>query len=219
MTAVRRTAAAVVLLAVWGAPATLVPRPAMAAADEISVSSNGTVWVDELSGSLFDARDRWVPGDEETRSFWVRNDGPTGARLTVSVESTDTDRLLAADDIDLSARAEGRAWVELRNGVPSQALTSSALERRGTARVDLRATFSQASTNPSQTRRLPLRFVVTLTQDTAAHTKHQDARHGGVIPQTGAEVALWLAWLATGALAVGLFLVAGRRTHDQGAEQ
>ena len=53
----------------------------------------------------------WVPGDSETRSFFVRNDGPSDARLVISVVTQDDDRLLADDDllaVRVAVRVAGR---------------------------------------------------------------------------------------------------------------
>ena len=53
-------------------------RPAQAGTG-LSLSLDGRRWSDSIDGELFDSTDTWVPGDEATVTFWVRNDsGLTG---------------------------------------------------------------------------------------------------------------------------------------------
>jgi hypothetical protein len=56
----------------------------------VGLSSDGRHWSSRLSGPLFSPASRWVPGDVGTRSFWVRDQGPSSARLTIAV-TTATD--------------------------------------------------------------------------------------------------------------------------------
>lgn len=195
---------AVVALAVVSAGAA----PARAA-DEVGLSLDGRSWTTDLSRPLFDPRMRWVPGDVETRSFWVRNQGPTAASLRVAVRTSDPGALIAEDDIEIAARVRDGRWVPLTGAGPApddRVLGDGPLAEGERVRVDLRARFVPWSTNRSERRTLPLVFVVRLSQ---AGPDGGD----GPLPDTGSAVAPWLLWLG-GALVtggVGAVLAATRR--------
>ena len=225
--------AAAVLLSALAAPA-----PSSADPENIDgavgLSLDGTHWSSTLSRPLFDPSTRWVPGDVEARSFWVRDQGPTGARLTIGVVSSDADRLMADDDVTVRARVAGGAWVRLRNGRPSRRLTTESLQRGATRRVEVQARFAWGSPNRSQVRMLPFHFVVTLTQSVAGENigdggdHHHDVpggHHGdghGVLGQilsdTGAAVRPWMLWLAASLIGTGLALLAARRRDSSDKE-
>ena len=69
----RRTITTAALILLTATPAV--------AADEIGLSSDGFSWGSTLPQPLFDPAFRWVPGDRETASFWVRNQSGDGALL------------------------------------------------------------------------------------------------------------------------------------------
>ncbi|GAA2003970.1 hypothetical protein [Nocardioides kribbensis] len=71
---------------------------------------------------------RWVPGDRRAGDFWVRNDGPAPADLTLTVASRGARPLLSADRF--SVRVAGRA----RRGAPSGDLTRSLARVEGSLR-------------------------------------------------------------------------------------
>lgn len=196
-----RTATAGVLLSVLSAG------PAQAA-DEVGLSRTGAVWEPSLSGVLFGTPHRWVPGDSETRGFLVRNQGPSAATMTIRVETTDPDALLAADDVVLRARLAGQPWHDLAAGT-RRTLTTEVLPTRGTRRVEVQVSFLASSTNRSETRRLPLRFVVTLT-DAAA----DPGSHGGEIPAAGSTLQPSTLATAVALIGVGFLLMRRRRKEN-----
>ncbi|RYY50067.1 MAG: hypothetical protein EON53_03430 [Actinomycetales bacterium] len=149
------------------------------ASGEIGVSEDGTSWSSGLDGPLFDPDVRWVPGDSRTKTFYVRNQGPTGASMTIEARSTDEDDLLADDEIDLRARADGGAWVDLRNGAASAELTDDAIEQDGVVRVDVNASFDPASSNRSQTARVALDFRVHLADAVGSDGESDADADGG----------------------------------------
>jgi LPXTG-motif cell wall-anchored protein len=205
----------------------VVAAPASAvAADEIGLSKDGSSWSSTLPAPLFDPDFRWVPGDDETGSFFVRNQGPTGARLTISVRAADTDQLLSNADIELSARVDGGSWITLANGVATSALTQRSIIRGGTARVDVRVRFDPASANQSQTKSLPLTFIVTLTQAsgsgrTPRDNSDDDSNGGGDdgrdgdLPGTGSTVAPAMLWVAAMLIGGGLALVRRSKREER----
>lgn len=200
--AVRASLLPLVLLLVWS------PLPAQAA-DEIGLSRDGVTWVDELSVPLFEPERRWVPGDDETRSFWIRNKGPSGAEMTVEAWSSSGDTVLAAD-VALSARVDGGPWQSLALQRRSTNLTVEPLGVGRGARVDLRATFDPASVNQTQRLVLPLTLRITLAEAFADRGRGPGTDHGGLLPGTGATLGWMALLLALALVLVGAHVVRGR---------
>ncbi len=191
--------------------------PTAHAADEIGFSNDGVTWGTSLAEPIFDPDFRWVPGDDEIASFYVRNQGPTGAAMTIEARSADTDKLLSNDDIALSARVAGGPWVDLKNGVASESLTSRSITRGDVVRVDVNAVFDAQSTNRSQVKELALNFRVTLQDWRAANGDTGDGSgngsgsdNSGSLPDTGAQIAAWMIVVALGLMLAGSVIVARR---------
>jgi LPXTG-motif cell wall-anchored protein len=208
--------------------------------DEIGLSADGSSWTDGLDEPLFDPDVRWVPGDSRTETFFVRNQGPTGAAMTIEARSADRDELLADDEIALRARAAGGTWVPLQNGAASARLTDAVIERGGVVRVDVNATFDPASSNQSQVKRLALDFRVVLADAVGTDGEGDaDADGGGggdidvdsdsdggagadagssggeatgALPDTGASTSRWILLLGTASVVAGA--IALRRRDD-----
>ena len=189
------------------------------ASDEIGLSLDGRTWTSDLRRPLFEPAMRWVPGDSETRSLWVRNQGPTGASMRLAVRSTDLDTLLERDDILISARVRGGRWVPLNDGGAGSPLTEGALAQGDRLRLDVRVAFVAAATNRSEVDKLPLDFVVRLTQDRpgggGGGEGNSDGWGSGDLPATGAAVEPWLLWLAAGLIGSGLALLVARRREEE----
>ena len=191
------------------------------AADEIGLSNDGVRWGSTLSDPIFDPNFRWVPGDDEIASFYVRNQGPTGAAMTIEARSADTDKLLSNDDIALSARVDGGSWVELKNGVASKRLTSRSITRGDVVRVDVNAVFDAQSTNRSQVKELALNFRVTLQDWRAANggsgegdSDSEGRGDTGSLPAAGAQVTAWSVAAVLGLVLLGSLIVArGERSE------
>ncbi|GAA0189544.1 hypothetical protein GCM10008944_01010 [Cytobacillus oceanisediminis] len=206
------TVVAVTLLAPVGAHA----------ADEIGISRDGTSWSSNLDEPLFDPGLRWVPGDTRTSSFFVRNQGPSGSAITIEVRSLDSDELLADDDIRLRARAAEGAWVDLRNEVTSTRLTEKTIEQGAAVRVDVNATFDEASTNQSQVGRLAIAFRVRLA-DAAAGEPGDDLDGAGPsagdtvgdLPDTGSPTPRWIVLGGLGLALVGVLLASRLRVDRE----
>jgi LPXTG-motif cell wall-anchored protein len=187
------------------------PAPARAE-EEIGLSLDGRHWRSELTAPLFDPAARWVPGSRETRSFFVRNQGPTGARMSIEVRSRDSGRLLPDHDIGLTVRAAGGPWAALENGQPVATLLRGALVRDERVRVDVRVVFDRASTNQSQVRRLPLTFHVRLVGAGADADVPDDGPDA--LPDTGSLVEPWIVWLGAVLIGGGLALVLAARRRE-----
>jgi hypothetical protein len=178
--------------------------------DGIGLSSDGRTWHSTLSSPLFEPEFRWVPGDVETRSFHVRNQGPTGARLTVRVVTRDPDRLVRDDGFDIAARVGGSGWLSLTNGELAEALARELVERGDRVRVDVRVTLGPGATNRSQADTLPFNLRVTLA-DSHPAPGGQGAGTPSVLPGTGTPVHTGLVWIGSALVGTGLALMAGRR--------
>ena len=200
-------AAAIVLaVALDAAPA--------AARDDVGLSIDGRHWSSDLSRPLLEPGFRWVPGDRKLASFYVRNQGPTGAHLTIAVETRDPDRLLADHDIALRARVASGTWRSLDNGQDAVSLLDGPLARGGTVRVDVRVRFRWSSGNTAQVDQLPLDFVVRLTQAGIGDRTGPDTG-GGFLPGTGSAVESWLVLLGAALLASGGGLVLTHRRRER----
>jgi LPXTG-motif cell wall-anchored protein len=200
-------AAATLLTAALGAA------PA-AAGDDVGLSSDGLHWSNDLTRPLLDPSLHWVPGDRRLASFYVRDQGPTAAHLTIAVETRDPDRLLADNDLSLRARVAHGAWRRLDNGEDAVSLLSGPLARSATVRVDVRVRFRWSSVNASQLDRLPLDFVVRLTQ--APSTGGSGPTRGdGFLPGTGNMVESWLVLLGMALVASGAGLLVARRWRER----
>lgn len=189
------------------------PLPSQAA-DEIGLSPDGVTWVDELTVPLFEPERRWVPGDEETRSFWIRNQGPSGAEMTVEALALDGDQVLA-DDLGLSARVDDGPWESLGVERRSQNLAVEPLQVGRSARVDLRVNFDSASVNQTQRLALPLTLRITLAE--AIPTQDGEAGAGTLLPGTGATLGWQVLLLALCLALVGALVTARRSLEDDDA--
>ena len=145
--------AAAMLTLAWPAPAH--------AADEIGLSPDGATWSPQLAVVLFEADARWVPGDGETRSFQLRNQGTSPASMTVAAFSPSGDPVLASD-VTISVRVDGATWTTLDLGAGPRPVTVAPVEVGRAVPVDVRAVFDPASANPTQNRVMPLTLRITL---------------------------------------------------------
>lgn len=187
--------------------------PAAHGADDVGVSTDGVTWSDGLDAPLFDPAVRWVPGDSRVASLYVRNQGPTGASVTIEARSVDADALLADDDVQLRARAGGGGWVPLRNGVSSARLTEQTVVPGDVVRVEVDATFDPRATDATQLERLALDVRVVLRDGLGAGAAPpvDGEAVGGALPDTGTGVARRVLALAAALLVTGIVLTAVRR--------
>ncbi len=136
------------------------------AAGQLGLSWDGRAWASQLTGALFDRPgtiDRWVPGDSDTRHFYVRNQGGDAARLTIAYDLP-PDTLVNADDFEVTAAVDGGAPVVITPGVGWLPLDQTTLADGAVADVAVTATFRLTSTNRSMSQAFPLAFRVTLTE-------------------------------------------------------
>ena len=211
-------ATAVAVVATAAAPAR--------ADDEIGLSADGVTWSAQLSAPLFATGFRIVPGDTESRTFQVRNDGPTAGILTVSVVASDPDGLLGSGDLDLAARVGSGPWRPVGAGT-TEAATRLPVARGARTTVTIRAGFDAASTRQAQS--VPFSVRLRLAEDGEVGGVDENGGGsgdggdrggdvGGVgtgLPGTGTSVAPGLLVLAAGLIGGGLALVR-RREREEG---
>jgi hypothetical protein len=193
---------AVLLSLIWPAAAQAAPAP-----QEIGLSSDGVTWASELTVPLFEPERRWVPGDDETRTFQLRNDGPSAASMTVEVLSPGGDGAMTAT-VSISLRVDGGAWTPLELGSTPRSVTVDPLAVDDAAPVDLRATFDPASGNSTQNGLMPLTLRITLVGDVPSDAG-EDAGPGS-IADTGTTVHPEVLLVALGLCLAGALLIARR---------
>lgn len=199
--------------------ATAVPA---AAADELGISPDGVTWASSLPGPLFDPALRWVPGDSETRSFWVRNQSTDDGVLTITMLTGPVESLIDTGDLTVSAKVDDGDYTSASTSGPrrlvNQVSVAPGEEREVTVKVDV----DPESPNASQDLKLDLDFRVSLTQDTTAvqPPSNGGGGNGGVagpgddLPDTGTVVTPVMLLLAALLVASGIGFVgfARRRT-------
>jgi LPXTG-motif cell wall-anchored protein len=189
---------------------TLTAGPAIAS-DDIGLSRDAVTWASELSDGLFDGAFTWVPGDSETESFYVRNQGPTDAVMVIEARSADSDDLLSNEDIKLRARVDGGTWADLENGAPTKSIRLHRIGKDDVVHVDVNATLNPTSTNQSQNKTLDLTLTVTLAETLQSGRGNS---HHDVLPATGVQISNWLVILAGVMLTLGARLVLRGEVRD-----
>lgn len=190
---------------------------AASADDELAVSRDGQTWSDHLPGSLFDPTSRWVPGDTRTEAFFVRNRAKDRGDLRIEARSTDPDRLLRDGDVVVRVRIEDGPWQQLATD-HSLAVDDQTLGAGDRAKITVRASFDPTATNHTQHSSLSLDFRVTLSDATAGGDGDgDDDEGGGLLPDTGTEIAGWMVVLA--AIAVGTGTALMRRSSRERREE
>lgn len=192
---------ALLLGLLWPVAAHAAPAP-----EEIGLSGDGVSWGSELTVALFEPERRWVPGDAETRTFQLRNQGPSAASMTV--EALSRGGALAAD-VSLSVRVDGGDWTSLEPDSRPRSVTVDPLSVDDAAVVDVRATFDPAAGNRTQGLSTPVTLRITLVGDVPTDP---GADGGGSLPDTGTTVRSELLLAALAACLVGAILIVRRQS-------
>lgn len=217
-----RIAAAASTVVLWPVSAT--------AADELGLSNDGATWSASLPSPLFDSNFRWVPGDRQQKSFWVRNQSGDKALLDITVLGSSVDSLMETGDLEVDVRAGSGPWHSTRQVGRHKLVSSMGVSAGQKEKVTVAVNFDFASPNQSQIKKYDLNFEVRLTQDTSGgrHNGHHDGHHdgngskghghkdkNGDLPGTGG-LPWWVLPLGTGLTGGGIALVTGarkERTH------
>ncbi|PZU46563.1 MAG: hypothetical protein DI566_06915 [Microbacterium sp.] len=107
-----RLVAAVALTLAVGAIGAF-PEAALAADDHLQVSTDGVTFVSSHTLPLYPDTWRFVPGDSESRSVWVRNGGDAAGRLRIELLPSGATDLEFAKHVEVSATPAGDAAAEV----------------------------------------------------------------------------------------------------------
>lgn len=203
------------------------------AAGELGLSPDGTTWGSALPGPLFDPASRWVPGDSEVRSFYVRNQSGDDGILDVALVTGPVETLIATGDLKVSAKV-GNGPYSSAETTGSHLLVNQVFVPSGAVRkVNVKIDFDPASSNQSQLLRLDFHFNVTLSQDASAvqpptgnggngngdggNGNGASGGHGTGLPGTGTTLEPWMLLVGAGLVGSGLGLIgaARRRGHTE----
>ncbi len=182
--------------------------------DALRLSADGATWAPGLPASLFGPDALVVPGATVARDLWVRNDGPTAARVLVDL----------APDVDPTAARTGLgAWLDVRldGAVPGAATWEGpVLDPGEVGRVEVSVAMSAAA--PSSTRRsvagvLETVHLVGVADAAPPIVPGEPPSTGPGLARTGAD-AWGLAVAAALAAGAGLVLarLGRRRTASSG---
>lgn len=89
------------------------PASATSSWPKLMLSRTGTHWSTDLTTPMFGPARRWVPGDDQTRTFYARNQSGEDARLRVSFLVHDPTAWLGTGRLRMSVRTNG-TWTRLR---------------------------------------------------------------------------------------------------------
>jgi hypothetical protein len=192
---VRLLCVAVVLIGSGAAPAS--------AASPFQLSLDGVHWTDAFSGPLFDPAKRWVPGDSEHATFFVRNHGGTAGDLKVDVLGSSAGKLLESGDLHITAKGGGGVWTRVSAPGRHRLLSAPHVPDGAVEAIAVNVTFDAAATNMARLRATKMRFHVTLSQS------DYDASHSP-LPDTGAPDLRRLAALSAILIGTGLAFVSRR---------
>jgi LPXTG-motif cell wall-anchored protein len=194
------------------------------ASDKVGLSTDGVAWSATLNAPLFDPKFRWVPGDREESSFWVRNQSADGATLDVAVLGNAVDALMETGDLNVEVRVGNGPW-HRTNHVGRQSLVSSMkIDPGQELKITVAVAFDPTSMSESEAKTVALRFDVQLTQalpgndgrsdsDSDDSDDSDDRGHFG-LPDTGGEP--WWALVAGAAMvAAGAAVGSGTRRRER----
>lgn len=182
------------------------------AAGELGLSLDGTHWLSSISTPLFDPSFRWVPGDSDTATFFVRNQGGSTGDLTVDILGSKAGDLINSGDLHVTAKGGGGAWKTVSEGGTHRLLTAPHIPNGHVNEISVTVSFDAYSSNLTQLRSSELNFRITLTESAAT------ANGGSALPDTGAADLRWYAASAAFFIATGLALVSRRATSAREAD-
>lgn len=227
MSRMLRLVALVLLLSLTAAPAH--------AAGEIGLSPDGKTWSSRLTAPLFDSAVRWVPGDERTATFHVRNQSSSDALLDLVMEGGAVDDLMRTGDLTVTAQGGDSPWRTARAVGPQTMVQSQPLPPGTSSKVTITVALAATSPNPSQRLAFDFNLRLRLTEDTSGivlppgqhGSKPGNGQGNGqgngngnsglqsLLPGTGNIIHGW--WVALGLALTGggAVLVARRRKEEE----
>jgi len=188
------------------------------ASGELELSKDGSLWGQSLSAPLFDPTQKLVPGGSLDAEFWVRNSGPTAARLLVKIGSGSLGELFQRDLVTLSLSSSSGTFWKARRTDPNSATAVAQLPVTGTEKLRLVISLDVAAANDTQSRAIPVEVQLILA---GTASTEQPVPPGPDLPNTG--VVMFPLFLAAACLmgGWGAVLLARRRRdrEDEDAVQ
>lgn len=179
------------------------------AAGELGLSVDGVTWVPSINTPLFDSSMTWVPGDSESVTFFVRNQGGSPGNLTVDVIGSSAGDLLDSGDLHVTAKGGGGEWVVVSDAGQHRLLTAPDIADQAVTPITVNASFDASSVNMTQLSAANVRFLVTLSQAAGS------GGEAGQLPDTGAPNLLLYAALSAILLGTGLGFATRRSEPDR----
>lgn len=207
----RVTAMTVMTAALPGALLAASNARAAIADGELGLSNDGVIWGRTLAHPLFDSAFRWVPGDTETRSFFVRNQSGQAGDLVIDVQGSRANALMQTGDLSVSARGVDGAWQAISEPGRHRLLSEVQVPSGDRKRVQVTVAFGPASTNQSQIKALDLKFQVRLTEHIDSEGR---PRPGNGLPDTGASPCGGRVALGIGLVGCGVLLLRRREASN-----
>ncbi|MGN6722729.1 MAG: hypothetical protein ACTHJM_08965 [Marmoricola sp.] len=160
---------------------------AVAQTGPVGLSLDGVHWSSALPHPLFTSSYRWVPGDTQAATLYVRNQSGKAAVLTVAMVSGALRDAVLNGDFLVSTSVDGRK-ATAAHPPASQVIVAVGPAAAGTVhRIRIVVTMSRSATNQAQSRRFSFNFKVTLSQ---APTSLGGGVHPGhvTLPDTGSPM-------------------------------
>ncbi|MDQ0673704.1 hypothetical protein QFZ36_001265 [Pseudarthrobacter siccitolerans] len=194
-----------------------------AAADELLFSADGETWGPALNQPMFEDT-VLVPGDQVSRSFWVRNGSGYNADLAVGIDGEVLSPAASPASLWVIASVgESSARVPGASGEDRLILAMPAMGAAESQKITITVGLGDQAANVMQEQAIPVQFRVNMTESSlqASPTGPDGSvRHtGGEGPQPGAPLAntgligLWIATLGASLVAGGWLAVTRSRSQ------
>lgn len=173
------------------------------AAGELGLSVDQVHWSSTISTPLFDDSMRWVPGDSENATFFIRNQGGSTGVLTIDILGSSVGDLIDSGDLHITAKGGGGEWTSVSASGRRRLLTAPDVADGRVVPILVDVSFDSTSDNQTQVRSSALAFLVTLTESVPGDGT-------GTLPGTGAPEVCFFAALSAILLGTGLSFVTRR---------
>jgi LPXTG-motif cell wall-anchored protein len=200
------------------------------AADELGLSPDGVTWAATLPGPIFDPAFRWVPGDSEIGTFYVRNQSTDDGVLGLTMQAAEVTDLIETGDLTVSARVDGGAWNGVTTAGPHDLITDESVPAGAVRKVEVKVDFDPASDNQSEEKVLDLGFTVSLHQaaEVSGPGNGNNGGNGGSnngsgnngsgngsLPNTGSDIRPWMFLVSGLSIAFGVILARRASTKER----
>ncbi len=175
------------------------------AADELGLSLDQVHWSSSISTPLFDPSLRWVPGDSESATFYIRNQAGDAGDLTVDLLGSTAGNLIDSGDLHITAKGGGGDWTTVSEPGRHRLLSAPTIAAGQVVPIEVAVVFDAASVNQTQLRATRLTFRITLSQSRQGPGDEADDPDGAPLPDTGG-LSVWALRLAAFLVLLGLAL-------------